>query len=125
MTMRVMGIRGELTGRCSGVHDKGFTMDVDGEDFGADVTWWRADSGRIQPGALLFVVGRISFRDFAAESRHVLVQAERVDLLDPPGERRPASGKVPLPMSEPTVEEMATAPPEFSEPPTQRLHVPR
>lgn len=87
--MRMMGVRGEITGECLAVGPDGFTMGVDGEDFGADVFYRGPECEHVSVGTCVFVVGRVSFRHFDAKTRRVFVHAERVEVLEPPADGMP------------------------------------
>lgn len=94
MTMRMIGVRGELTGQCVSIREQTFTMSVDGEQFKADVLYEGRGAATVAVGDVVFVVGRINLRNF--DTGKVFVHAERVEVLNPPND-------------EPVVEEQAPA----------------
>ena len=76
MTMRMLGVLGELTGPVIELGERDFTMDVEGEEFRAKVSCPPDLLAALSPGELVFVVGRIHFREF--DAGRLLVDAQRV-----------------------------------------------
>ena len=90
MTMRMLGVQGELTGPVIELGERDFTMDVEGEEFRAKVSCPPDLLAALSPGELVFVVGRIHFREF--DAGRLLVDAQRVHRLTDSS----PSGQVPV-----------------------------